>query len=118
MLLNAKGTMGNGTLITAPSVPLAIGGASSSKEITNLEACTKIAKNARAVMGARQRGLSMAQLLRDVNELPVSEFTKEQNKQMIMEAYGKPQFSTSEIQQRVLQDFEDKWMRECMLKVR
>src|SRR5678816_291565 len=76
-------------------------------EVPMAEFCPKIAELANGVMVARQNGSPMREVmaLADGNDVMVS---------MVTEAYGHPAYSTSEVQEKTIQDFEDTWYLRCV----
>lgn len=77
-----------------------------SAEIPMSEFCPKIAELASTVMKARQAGVPMRKMM----ELAESDVTVG----IVTGAYGYSAFTVPEVQDKVIQDFEDLWYLKCV----
>ncbi len=70
------------------------------------QVCSQIANTARITMEARQNGSPM----REVMELTTNPTILD----IITEAYGHPAYSTSKVQEKAIQEFENRWYLKCV----
>lgn len=75
-------------------------------EVPMSETCPQIAEVARVTMLARQAGVP----LRSMMEIVKNPITVD----IITEAYSSPAYSTSEVQEKTIQNFEDRWYLKCV----
>lgn len=82
------------------------------KSASNLEACDVIVKLAKSIMERRQEGVSMADMM-DIT-LKLDENTRKITKGIIIMAYDHPRYSTPEVIERTIRDFENDVYLECV----
>ena len=68
--------------------------------------CDQIAEFSRLAMEARQIGAPLRTMMAVGKDSIMAD--------MLTEAYGHPAYRTSEVQDRAIQDFEDKWYLKCI----
>jgi len=79
-------------------------------EAEEMATCSDIASLAGAVMKNRQTGVEMAVVLELVSKSTVSDIATP----MVIAAYEKPRFGTTEYQQRSISDFKNEIMLSCV----
>lgn len=79
-------------------------------DVDKAEYCATISKLSETVMTTRQRGISLNQMLEVTSEATAGD---ELAKQMILDAFDQPRFSTASLQVRTIEDFRDKWTLIC-----
>lgn len=72
--------------------------------------CESIAKTARTVMDARQSGVALSNVLAIVDQYPN---TKTIMRQIVLDAYSKPRYSSEEFRLRETEAFGDTWEIAC-----
>ena len=70
------------------------------------EVCAQLAEVAQVTMTARQAGVPV----RSMMEIAVDQTIVD----MVTEAYGHPAYSTLEVQEKTIRDFEDRWYLKCV----
>lgn len=84
-----------------------------SKPDEDLDECKRMENSAKMVMKARQAGAPMSKLW-DVAVNTNNEYLEEMYKMLIRSAYDKPRFSTEEMQERSVMDFQNEYFSACM----
>lgn len=70
------------------------------------ETCSSIAEVARVSMLARQSGVPLRSMMEIAADKTITD--------IVTEAYSAPAYSTSEVQEKTIQDFEDRWYLKCI----
>lgn len=78
-----------------------------------LAICKSSAGAAKAIMGSRQRGAAMTEMMDKVVR-PAEPFIKDVIKAFVMDAYSRPRFDTPEFQQKAILDFENYAYLSCL----
>lgn len=79
----------------------------------DLEECKRMEDSAKMVMKARQAGAPMSKLW-DVAVNTHDEYLEGMYKMLIRNAFDKPRFSTEEMQERSVTDFQNDFFAACM----
>ena len=95
----------NKIVLTLTLVALSIP-ALAAEPVPTKETCSSIAEVARVTMLARQSGVP----LRSMMEIAADQTIVD----IVTEAYSSPAYSTSEVQEKTIQNFEDKWYLRCL----
>jgi hypothetical protein len=72
--------------------------------------CESIASTARTVMDARQSGVALSKVLAIVDQYPD---TKTLMRQIVLDAYSKPRYSSEEFRLRETEEFGNTWEIAC-----
>lgn len=81
---------------------------------TEQQKCETIAESAETIMKARQNGIGMDRLMQAVKD-STEKGSRSLYQKMVGEAYQQPDWSQSQLRQKSIQDFKDKWYRKCYL---
>ena len=83
-------------------------------EITDAQLCTLMALSAKRTMEARQTGMPLSQYLELTENMPLPDAFKSFIKELALEAYDSPRFSTNEHRIRVITEFENQVLVGCL----
>jgi hypothetical protein len=72
--------------------------------------CAADAKLAALIMTQRQKGIPMSGQMKAIGNMPEASLYRK----MVIDAYERPRYRTSEIVQREIEDFRDRWYLGCI----
>lgn len=84
-----------------------------SYEQSSNDHCSSIEGLARTVMEARQRGVSMSQIMQLIQQTNPDAATLALARRMVTDAFNEPRYSTREYQQRAATDYGNTWAAVC-----
>lgn len=81
--------------------------------IADTSVCDDMSGLARSVMGARQNGVPMKVLMANAQDPSGKDSIKAFTREIIVAAYEIPGYSSEEVKEKVITDFEDKYYLSC-----
>lgn len=85
--------------------------------IASEDYCKSLSQIATGVMKLRQIGHDASDLIAVINRLAKTESERKLYKNLIIEAYETPRFTTDSVRGKVIEDFRDSYYVECMKEV-
>lgn len=83
--------------------------------LTQTEMCNQLNEMAKVFMEERQSGRVMADLINVIEQDEVAtERGKKLLKDMIIDAYQRPMYSSKELKEREVVDFQNRWYMQCL----
>ena len=97
--------------VSNPSVTSASDGTAIQVDDTTCEQWETLATQ---IMTLRQNGAAMSQVLKNAEKFGENQLTKDEIRTMVIKAYKSPGYQTSEMKQKVITEFGNKYMVWCI----
>lgn len=82
---------------------------------TKQELCSAINQLAGSIMTSRQNGVPMEKAMTAMNSVSTTDGkVQETINNMVMDAYQRPYYSSKELQQREVVEFQNRWYMQCL----